>query len=75
MTTAPATTATAAFALRTRLIHDECAAEELAPVESCDHFFGLRIVPNFGESKTARLARKPITKERERIRLHARFGE
>jgi len=69
---APSTTASA-LALRTCFVHDECAAEKFPPIERRDHLFGFGIVPNFGESKTARLAREPIAKERERIRLHACF--
>jgi hypothetical protein len=72
MTTAAAAS-TAAFALRTRFVDDECAAEKFAPVESCDHLFGFSVIPNFGESETARLAREPIAKQRKRVRLHARF--
>jgi hypothetical protein len=72
MTTA-STATTGAFALGTCFIHDECAAEKFPPVESCDDLFGFSVIPNFGESETARLAREPIAKQRERIRLNARF--
>ena len=86
VTSAPATTAAAvtptaatttacAFTLRTRFVDDERAAEKFLPVQSCDHLFGFRIVPNFGESEAARLAREPIAKQRERIRLHARLPQ
>jgi hypothetical protein len=68
-----ATTAPPAFPLRTRFVDNERASEKFPPVQSCDHFFGFRVVPNFGESEAARLAREPIAKQRERVRLHARF--
>jgi hypothetical protein len=71
-TTAAATTAST-FALRTRFVDDECAAQKFTPVECRDDLFGFRVVPNLGESETARLACEPIAKQSERIRLHARF--
>ncbi len=73
--TASAATTSSAFALRTCFVDDESATEKFPPVQSCDDLFGFRIIPNFGESETARLAREPIAKERKRIRLHARFRE
>lgn len=73
MSTAAAATTASAFALRARFVDDKSAAEKFPPVESCNDLFGFGVVPNFGESETARLARKPIAKERERIRLDARF--
>jgi len=75
VSTASAATTSSAFALRTCFVDDESAAEKFPPVQSCDDLFGFRIIPNFGESETARLAREPIAKERKRIRLHARFRE
>jgi hypothetical protein len=77
MTSAVATAAatTATFALRACFVDDECAAQKFPPVESRDDLFRFRIVSNFGESETARLARESIAKQRERIRLHARFGK
>jgi hypothetical protein len=75
MTTAATATTTAAFTLRTRFVDDERAAEKFAPIESCDDLFGFSVIPNFGESETARLAREPVAKQRERIRLYARFGK
>ncbi len=71
--TASATTTASAFALWTRFVDDERAAEKFPPVESCNDLFGFSVVPNFGESETARLAREPIAEQRKRIRLHARF--
>lgn len=71
--TTTATTTASAFALRTRFVDDESAAEKFAAVESCDDLFGFGVVPNFGKPETARLARETIAKKRERIRLHARF--
>jgi hypothetical protein len=41
-------------------IHHQRAAKKLLAVECCDDFFRLAIVANFGEAKTARLARKAI---------------
>jgi hypothetical protein len=75
MTPAVATSAPAAttFSLGTCFVDDECPAKKFPPIESCDNLFGFRIVPNFGESETARLAREPIAEQCERIRLHARF--
>jgi hypothetical protein len=73
VTTTAAATASSAFALRTRFIDDERAAEKFSSVESCDDLFGFGVVPNFGETETARLAREPIAEQRERIRLHAGF--
>jgi hypothetical protein len=70
-TTAPTTAS--AFTLRTCFVDDERAAQKFTPVERGDDFFGLRVVPNLGESETARLAREPIAKQSERIWLHARF--
>jgi len=72
MTSAAATTASA-FTLRARFVDHESAAHELPSVESCDHFFSFGIVPNLGESETARLTRETIAKQCERIRLHSCF--
>ena len=71
--TASAATTSSAFALRTCFVDDERAAEKLPSVESCDDLFGFGVIPNFGETETARLAREPIAEKRKRIRLHARF--
>jgi hypothetical protein len=71
--TSAATTAATFALLRTRFVDYQGAAHELPPVESCNHFLGFRVIPNFGESETARLAREPIAKQGEGIRLHARF--
>jgi hypothetical protein len=73
MSAAAAATTTPALALRACFVNDESAAEKFPPVESCNHLFGFSVVPNFGESETARLAREPIAKEREGIRLDARL--
>lgn len=68
-----ATTAAPAFTLGTRFVDDERPAKKFPPVESCNNLFRFGIVPNLGESETARLARESIAKQCERIRLHARF--
>ena len=75
--TSVATTASAAsatFALRTRFIYDERAAKEILAVERA---YGLLrvLVFHFGEAKPARLPRKAIAQQRQRIRLHADFRE
>lgn len=73
MTATAAATTASAFALRARFVDDEGAAEKFPPVESCDDLFGFGVVPDFGKSETARLARETIAKQRERIRLYTRL--
>jgi hypothetical protein len=84
MAGAPATSTTAAtvaaptatactFALRTRLIHNQRAAEKFLSIQSRDGLIGFRIVLDLREAKPARLASEAIAKQRERIGLHASF--
>jgi hypothetical protein len=84
MAAAPATSTTAAtvaaptttactFALRTRLIHDQRAAEKFLSIQSRDGLIGFRVVLDLREAKPARLASEAIAKQRERIGLHASF--
>jgi hypothetical protein len=61
--------------LRPGLVDHKCAAHELLAIERCDHFLRFSVVANFGESETARLTRKAVAKERQRIRLHPSFRE
>jgi hypothetical protein len=68
-------TATAALSLRSRLIYDERAAEEILAIERGDRFFCFRVVANFGESEAARLTRETIAQQRKGVRLHSDFGE
>jgi len=70
MAAAPTTTS-AAFTLRTRFVDDERTPEEILTVQSRDCFFSFRVVPDFREAEAARLSSKPISKKRQRIRLHA----
>jgi hypothetical protein len=63
----------AAFTLRTRFIHDQRSAQKILAVERFDGFVRLGVVANFSETETARLTRKTIAQQRERIRLHANF--
>jgi hypothetical protein len=75
--TSMATTASAAsatFALRTRFIYNERAAKEILAVERTDGLLRV-LVFHFGEAKPARLPRKAIAQQRQRIRLHADFRE
>jgi hypothetical protein len=70
--TAPSATA---FALRASFVDDECAAEKILAVQGGDGLLSFCIIPNFGETKAARLTRETIAEERERIGLHADFRE
>jgi hypothetical protein len=72
---APATTTAATFSLRPGFIHHQCAAKKILAVEACNRFLRFGVVMYFGESEAARLSRKTIAKQRERIRLYADFGE
>src|SRR5579863_7910051 len=65
MPTASAATTTAAFALRTSLIDDQSAAEELLPVERGDGFFRFGIVANLRETEPARLPGETVLQQRE----------
>jgi hypothetical protein len=71
--TAPTASAASPFTLRTRLIDHQRAAEKLPAVQSRDGLFRLRVVPDFREAETARLAGEAITKQSKSIGLHARF--
>jgi hypothetical protein len=67
------TAAPAAFALWTRFVYHERAAEKFLTVQRGDCLFGFRIVMNFGETKTTRLAGETVAKQRQRVRLHSDF--
>ena len=68
-----APSATAPFALRTRLVDNESSAEKVLAVQCCDGLFGFGIIANLGESEPARLPGKAISKQGERIRLNSNF--
>jgi hypothetical protein len=72
-TVSSATASTATFPLRTCFVHHERATEKVPAVEGGNHLFSFRVVAHFGKTKAARLARKTIPKQRQRIRLHAHF--
>jgi hypothetical protein len=61
------------FPLRTRFIDNERPAKKVFPIQRRDRLFSFRVVANFSKAKSTRLARKTITKQRERVRLHADF--
>lgn len=63
----------AAFALRTRFIYNQRAAEKVFSVERSDRLFGFGIVANFRKAESARLPRKAILEQGERIRLDSDF--
>jgi hypothetical protein len=62
-----------AFTLRTRLIHDQRAAQEILAVKRFDRFICFGVVANLGETETARLPGETIAQQRERIRLDTNF--
>jgi len=72
-TVSSATASAATFPLWTCFVHHERAAKKVSAVESGNHLFSFRIVAHFGKTEAARLARKTIAKQRQRIRLHAHF--
>jgi hypothetical protein len=77
-TTAAVTSPTAApatFALRTRFIHHQRAAHKILAVQCGNDFLRFRIVFNFSETESARLARKTVPQQAERIRLNTYFGK
>jgi hypothetical protein len=65
----------AAIFLRPRFIDDQSATEELLTVKGRDHSFRFGVIANLGKAEAARLARKAISEQGERIRLDAEFGE
>jgi hypothetical protein len=76
ITASPASaTTTAAFSLRTSLIHYQRAPKEVFAVEGCNRLLRRAVVMNLGETETARLSGKAIAQQRQRIRLYADFGE
>jgi hypothetical protein len=70
-----AASSSATFPLRTCLIYYQRTTEKILPVEGGDGFFGFGIVVDFDKTEPARLTRKTIAKQRERIGLHANFRE
>jgi hypothetical protein len=62
--TTPTSTTTATFALRTRFVDNERSTEKVFPVQSRDRFFRFRVIADFSEAKSPRLARKTIAKQR-----------
>jgi hypothetical protein len=64
VTAAPATRA-APFALRTSFIHDQRASEKIFAVERRDCFLSFRVVANFRETESARLAGEAIAQQGE----------
>jgi RNase P/RNase MRP subunit POP5 len=63
----------AAFSLRTRFIHNQCAAQKILAVERFNRLVGFAVVANFGETESARLSGKTVAQQRKRIRLHTNF--
>ena len=68
-----AATAAATFSLRTGFVDDESATRNSLPLSAAMAFSASASSLNFRKAKAARLARKTIAKQRERIRLHAHF--
>jgi hypothetical protein len=74
-TSAPASisaaTASSTATHRTSLVHDQSAPHEIFSVKSFDGFFGVRVVREFGETKTARLPSETIAQQTQLIGLHS----
>jgi len=67
--------ATAAFAWRTSLVHNDIAAHEILAVETLNGAISLFVVVNLNEAESARLARKAVAYQRNSRRGDARLGE
>jgi hypothetical protein len=71
--TAPTASAASTFTLWTRFVHHQRPAEEFLSIQCRDGLFGFGVIFYFREAKPARLSGETITKQSERIGLHARF--
>jgi hypothetical protein len=75
VTSTPSAPTTAAFLLRARFVHNQCAPQKILSVQRFDRFHRLGIICNFSETESARLIRETIPQKRERIGLDSNLGE
>jgi hypothetical protein len=63
------------FLLRPSFVHDQRAPQKILSVQTFDCFHSFGIVCNFCETESARLIRKTISQQCERIGLNSNFRE
>src|SRR5208283_5178081 len=73
--TAPPATATGAFGLRTRFVHNQVPAPEVLTIETRDSAIGVFIVGDFDEGEATRLSREAISNQTDCGGIHTNLSK